>query len=98
MAIGETEQSKESQKPTREKRGVPGGLWLRCSDCGAMIFRKEVERHMNVCPECGYHMYLSAKDRIHWVLDEGTFNEWDANLTATDPLKFEDKKKGKKKS
>ena len=93
MAIGETEQPKESQKPAREKRGVPGGLWLRCSECGAMIFRKEAEGLMNVCPECNYHMYLSAKDRIRWVLDEGTFTEWDGNLTATDPLEFADKKK-----
>jgi len=47
---------------------------------------------MNVCPECGYHMYLSAWDRVRWVLDEGTFNEWDAHLAPTDPLEFHDKK------
>lgn len=95
MAIGETEQSKESLKPSREKRGVPGGLWMSCPECGAMIFRKEVEGMMNVCPECGYHMYLSARDRIKWVLDEGTFDEWDGNLVAADPLGFSDKKKYK---
>jgi len=77
----------------REKRGVPSGLWLSCNDCGAMIFRKDFERLMNVCPECGHHMYLSAQDRIRCVLDEGTFDEWDANLSPTDPLQFEDKKK-----
>ncbi len=77
---------------TREKRGVPGGLWLRCDDCGETIFRKEAERLMNVCPECGYHMYLSAPLRVRWVLDEGTFEEWDANLSPTDPLGFRDKK------
>src|SRR5690606_33287710 len=74
-------------------RGVPSGLWLSCDDCGAMIFRKEVERLMNVCPECGFHMYLSARDRIRYMLDEGTFEEWDANLSPTDPLEFVDKKK-----
>ncbi len=95
MAIGESEKSGDTLKPAREKRGVPGGLWLRCKDCGAMIFRKEAERLMNVCPECGYHMYLSAKDRINGVLDEGTFEEWDGNLTPIDPLEFEDKKKYK---
>jgi acetyl-CoA carboxylase carboxyl transferase subunit beta len=47
---------------------------------------------MNVCPECGYHMYLSAHDRIRWMLDEGTFDEWDATLAPTDPLEFRDKK------
>jgi acetyl-CoA carboxylase carboxyl transferase subunit beta len=95
MATSETDTSSEQQKPVREKRGVPGGLWLSCADCGAMIFRKEAERLMNVCPECGYHMYLSARDRIKWVLDEGTFEEWDGNLEPTDPLEFEDKKKYK---
>jgi acetyl-CoA carboxylase carboxyl transferase subunit beta len=95
MATGETDASSEQLKPAREKRGVPGGLWLSCDDCGAMIFRKEVERQMNVCPECGYHMYLSARDRITWVLDEGTFEEWDGNLAPTDPLEFEDQKKYK---
>jgi acetyl-CoA carboxylase carboxyl transferase subunit beta len=95
MATSETDTSSEQQKPAREKRGVPGGLWLSCADCGAMIFRKEAERLMNVCPECGYHMYLSARDRIKWVLDEGTFEQWDGNLEPTDPLEFVDKKKYK---
>ncbi len=67
---------------TREKRGVPGGLWLRCDDCGETIFRKEAEGLMSVCPQCGYHMYLSAPDRVRWVLDEGTFEEWDAEPFA----------------
>jgi len=95
MASSETDTSSEKSKPMREKRGVPGGLWLRCDDCGEMIFRKDVERLMNVCPECGFHMYLSARMRIDAVLDEGTFEEWDANLEPTDPLEFQDKKKYK---
>ncbi len=94
MASSDTHISDEP-KPTREKRGVPGGLWLGCADCGKMIFRKEAERQMNVCPECGHHMYLSARDRIAAVLDEGTFEEWDGNLAPTDPLEFEDKRKYK---
>lgn len=93
MATGESDTLSDKEKPQREKRGVPSGLWLRCVDCGEMIFRKEAERLMSVCPECGYHMYLSAQDRIRSVLDEGTFEEWDANLEPTDPLEFADKKK-----
>lgn len=76
----------------REKRGVPSGLWLRCDDCKETIFRKTVIERMNVCPMCGRHMYLSAADRVRYVLDEGTFEEWDAGLTSTDPLRFADKK------
>ncbi|MEM6331399.1 MAG: acetyl-CoA carboxylase, carboxyltransferase subunit beta [Planctomycetota bacterium] len=76
----------------REKRGVPSGLWMRCEDCGETLFRKEVERLMNVCNYCGRHMYLGAAGRIRFVLDEGTFEEWDAQLTPADPLGFADKK------
>ncbi len=93
MASFQAEPSSDPVKPAREKRGVPSGLWLSCDECSAMLFRKECEQNMSVCPECGYHMYLSARDRIGFMLDEGTFEEWDAGLSPTDPLNFEDKKK-----
>lgn len=78
--------------PSNGKRGVPSGLWLRCDDCGETLFRKEVEGQMNVCPFCGHHMYLNARDRVRFVLDDGTFEEWDGELAAGDPLGFSDKK------
>jgi acetyl-CoA carboxylase carboxyl transferase subunit beta len=76
----------------RPKRGVPEGLWVRCPGCQATIFRKEAERLLGVCPECDYHWYVSAEERIRQLLDEGTFEEWDARLMPTDPLGFSDKK------
>ncbi|MCA9147023.1 MAG: acetyl-CoA carboxylase carboxyltransferase subunit beta [Planctomycetaceae bacterium] len=76
----------------REKRGVPEGLWLKCPGCQATVFRKAAEERLNVCPECEHHFYVSAKDRIVQVLDEGTFEEWDANLHPADPLEFVDKR------
>jgi len=78
--------------PTRPKRGVPAGLWLRCPGCGESIFRKEAERNLNVCPKCEYHFYVSAKERIQQVLDDNTFEEWDAALRPADPLEFQDQK------
>ncbi|MCA9239006.1 MAG: acetyl-CoA carboxylase carboxyl transferase subunit beta, partial [Planctomycetales bacterium] len=87
MATGET-----GSNGPREKRGVPSGLWIRCEDCGETIFRKEATERMNVCPMCGHHMYLGAADRVKYMLDEGTFEEWDAGIQPTDPLKFADKK------
>jgi acetyl-CoA carboxylase carboxyl transferase subunit beta len=75
----------------RPKRGVPEGLWKRCPGCQATIFRKEAERRLGVCPECDYHWYLPARERIGQVLDEGTFEEWDANLEPADPLEFVDR-------
>jgi acetyl-CoA carboxylase carboxyl transferase subunit beta len=76
----------------RRKRGVPEGLWVRCPGCQATIFRKEAEKRMGVCPECDYHWYVSAQQRIGQMLDEGTFEEWDAELVPDDPLEFVDRK------
>jgi acetyl-CoA carboxylase carboxyl transferase subunit beta len=76
----------------RQKRGVPEGLWLRCPGCGNAIFRREAEKRQNVCPQCDYHFYVSARERLAQLLDEGTFDEWDAHLQPTDPLEFKDKK------
>jgi len=83
-------QSEDNSKP--KKRGVPEGLWQRCPGCQAAIFRKQAEQLLGVCPECDFHWTISAKQRIEQVLDDGTFEEWDANLTSLDPLGFKDKK------
>jgi acetyl-CoA carboxylase carboxyl transferase subunit beta len=77
----------------RRKRGVPEGIWTRCPGCQKAIFRKEAEKRLGVCPECDYHWYVSAKERIRQVLDEGTFEELDDHLFPADPLEFEDKKR-----
>ncbi|MBX7165223.1 MAG: acetyl-CoA carboxylase, carboxyltransferase subunit beta [Pirellulales bacterium] len=76
----------------RPKLSVPEGLWKRCPGCQATIFRKEAERRLGVCPECDYHWYVSARDRIDQLLDTGTFEETDTELMPTDPLGFADKK------
>ncbi len=76
----------------RPKRGVPEGLWKRCPGCQATIFRKEAEKRLGVCPDCDYHWYVPAQERIRQVLDEGTFEEWDASLEPADPLEFTDRK------
>ncbi len=95
VAIGKIEAaaSASEQSPVRRpKRGVPEGLWLQCPGCQATIYKKEADRRLNVCPECEYHLYVSAKERIEQVLDTGTFEEWFAELLPTDPLRFADKK------
>ena len=92
MASSDIEAPGDKGKSHREKRGVPSGLWMRCDDCGEMLFRKSVEQNQSVCPKCDYHMYLGAQARIQAVLDEGTFEEWDGDLIPVDPLGFNDKK------
>jgi acetyl-CoA carboxylase carboxyl transferase subunit beta len=84
-------QETESDQSHR-KRGVPAGLWVRCPGCQATIFRKEAEKRLNVCPECGHHWYVSARQRIAQIFDIGTFEECDAHLTTADPLQFNDRR------
>src|ERR1700730_14695042 len=73
------------------KRGVPEGLWIRCPQCKATIFRKEAESRFNVCPECAHHFYLPAQERIRQLLDEDSFEEWFTDLRPRDPLGFKDR-------
>src|SRR5437660_10674196 len=73
------------------KRGVPEGLWMRCPQCKATVFRKEAESRFNVCPECHHHFYLPARERIRQLLDEESFEEWFTDLRPRDPLLFEDR-------
>ncbi len=93
MAAGNVETS-ASDPPTarRPKRGVPEGLWQQCPGCQATIYKKEAQRMLNICPECDFHLYVPAQERVRQVLDEGTFEEWFDDLQPTDPLKFADKK------
>ncbi len=94
MATGNLESSTtvRTATRTRTKRGVPEGLWQQCPGCQATIYRKAAEQLQNTCPECDYHWYVSARDRVLQVLDDGTFEEWDAELMPVDPLGFADKK------
>jgi len=75
----------------RPKRGVPEGLWIRCPQCKATVFRKEAETRHNVCPECDYHFYVPARERIKQLLDQDSFEEWFTDLQPKDPLEFKDR-------
>jgi acetyl-CoA carboxylase carboxyl transferase subunit beta len=92
MSGGELDPNAWRNLLKRPKRGVPEGLWVRCPGCQATVFRKEVEKRLGVCPECDYHWYVSARERIQQLLDEGTFEEWDADLEPADPLGFVDRR------
>jgi acetyl-CoA carboxylase carboxyl transferase subunit beta len=74
---------------------IPHGLWVKCDHCGEIIYKKEVERNLDVCPKCNYHFRISATKRIDIVLDEGTFVEVDPQLGPVDALEFKDLKRYK---
>jgi acetyl-CoA carboxylase carboxyl transferase subunit beta len=74
---------------------MPEGLWVKCKNCSEIIYAKEIERNLNVCPKCDYHFRISARARIDLVLDKGSFVEMDADIQSTDFLDFKDTKKYK---
>ena len=71
-----------------KKREIPSGLWVKCEDCGELIYNKQLEELLRVCPKCNYHFVLGAQDRIRLLLDEGSFAEYDPNMISEDPLVF----------
>jgi len=74
-----------------DEKGVPAGLWAKCSACGHMVYEKDVEDMLGVCPECGYHRRIDARTRINQLVDPDTFEEFATDLKSTDPLNFKDR-------
>jgi acetyl-CoA carboxylase carboxyl transferase subunit beta len=70
--------------------GVADHPWVKCPGCQDILFRKEIERRLNVCPKCGHHLRLTADQRVVLLADRGSFAEIDADLSAADPLGFRD--------
>src|ERR1041385_6798825 len=67
---------------------VPEGLWVKCPSCGHVIYSKEFQASLQVCPKCAHHFRLSASDRLKCLFDGETWTEIDAGLRSTDPLDF----------
>ncbi len=75
------------------KRNVPEGLWEKCDSCGAALYGPELEKNLRVCPKCGHHMAIEARERLASFLDEGPVEEIAPDLGPTDALHFKDQKK-----
>jgi acetyl-CoA carboxylase carboxyl transferase subunit beta len=81
----------EQPTPPEERKVRTEGLWVKCESCGTIIFRKDLEANLLVCPKCGFHFKMNAKQRLELLLD-GRWTEHDAGMTSTDPLQFVDTK------
>ncbi len=88
------------QKPARQPGAPPDdehrvrteGLWLKCDNCRAIIWRKALEDNLNVCPKCDFHFKIDAVTRLRVLFDGAQWQEFDKNLTSSDPLEFVDQK------
>ncbi len=79
---------RQSAVARRSKQDFPAGLWTKCESCAQLIYNKALEENLRVCPKCEFHFPLTAPQRVQLLLDAGTFEEWDADLTPLDPLTF----------
>lgn len=77
----------------KRTRSVPEGVWIKCSRCDAQLYRNELERNLQVCPKCDYHMRIGARQRLDYFLDPDSQEEFATGLEPLDPLKFRDSKR-----
>ena len=82
------EESATAEKPSR----VPEGLWVKCPDCAQVLYNKDLESNLHVCPKCAHHFRISAADRLRALFDGGQWTEHFPDLTSNDPLHFTDTK------
>ncbi|HEX7193455.1 MAG TPA: acetyl-CoA carboxylase, carboxyltransferase subunit beta [Chthoniobacterales bacterium] len=74
--------------PTNKKREMPEGLWQKCPECGEVVHNLELVHNLKVCPNCDYHFTMLGRERADSLLDAGTFEEFDSNMTSVDVLNF----------
>ena len=87
------EEEEKTGKDKREAIKLSDMLWIKCNSCSEMIYRRVIERNLQVCPKCNYHFQIPARKRIDCLVDPGTFIEHDANLVSFDVLDFKDLKR-----
>jgi len=77
-----------SSKSKTRKREIPEGLWTKCPSCTTMVYDKELDENLKVCPKCQFHFPIGSRERIHSLVETCTFEEMDAGMTSVDALKF----------
>lgn len=82
------ESAEEIELPIAHDEEQVEGMWEKCPECGSVIYTDDLIANLNVCTNCGYHFRLSARQRIMYTADDGTFREFDADLIGTNPLDF----------
>ncbi len=84
---------KKPKEAVEKQTAIPEGLWVKCDDCKEIVYKKEVEANCNVCPKCGYHFRLTARERFELLFDDNRFKEFATDIRSGDPLEFRDTKR-----
>ena len=84
---------KKPKEPTDSRARIPEGMWLKCDDCREIILRKDAEQNQMVCPRCGHHFRIAARERLAMLFDDGHFKIFGTEIRSADPLRFRDTKR-----
>ena len=84
---------KKPKEPTDTRARIPEGMWLKCDDCREIILRKDAEQNQMVCPRCGHHFRIAARERLAMLFDDGHFKIFGTEIRSADPLRFRDTKR-----
>ncbi|HEV8657951.1 MAG TPA: acetyl-CoA carboxylase, carboxyltransferase subunit beta [Thermoanaerobaculia bacterium] len=84
---------KKPKEAVEKQTAIPEGLWLKCEECKEIVYKKEVEANLNVCPKCGYHFRLTARERFEILFDDNKYKEFATDIRSGDPLEFRDTKR-----
>ncbi len=82
-----------SEELGSEKRSVPAGVFTKCPSCREALLTQELKKNLHVCPHCSHHFVMPTRDRVQFIIDDGSWVEHDARIESVDPLGFRDSKK-----
>ena len=81
----------EDDGTEREHRSdIPVGMWVKCSKCKEILYKDDLHKNYSICPHCGNHFRLSSRRRVEQIIDKGTFEEFNLNITTDNPLHMDD--------
>ncbi|MHB0968815.1 MAG: acetyl-CoA carboxylase, carboxyltransferase subunit beta [Thermoanaerobaculia bacterium] len=87
---------KKAKEPVEQRSStIPEGLWIKCEECKEIIYKKEAEANLQVCPKCGYHFRVTARERFELLFDDAHWREFASDIRSADPLRFRDTKRYK---
>lgn len=87
LTVG-NEENKDVNANAEEVPTIPDGMWVKCDKCNKILYKKEIEENLKVCPNCGGYFRLSARERIDLIIDDGTFREFNEKMTSKNPLNY----------
>lgn len=80
---------RNSQEDVDKKPSIPDGLWIKCDECGKLIYKKDLANNNKVCQHCKHHLRMTAKERIDLIMDKDSFKEFDKDIISTNPIGFD---------